>query len=210
MSLGLIRVLTALALPAAFAPAADLQSWHGADIPLFDRDRWAVRVRAEYRTGSQWPAAAQVRGGPELRFRASRKFTLIGLYHAIEGNSGGGDWDEYNRIFGGVEIPLLEGAKYTLTSRTAAERFFGSDAPGLARYRESVRLRIRTRLDPYTSTEVFFGGHGFIGVRPNAGVILPLTRRLGLDVGYHFDWREPRYGGVRHILYTYLRVRKAS
>lgn len=204
-----LRQFAVLALLAAAVPAADLQSWHGADIPLFDRDRWAFRVRAEYRTGSQWPAAAQVRGGPELRFRASRKVTLIGLYHAIEGKSTGGDWDEYNRVFGGVEFPLLSG-KYTLTSRTAAERFFGSDAPGLARYREMLRLRIRTKLDPYTSTEIFFGRHGFIGVRPNAGIVLPLSRRLGLDVGYHFDWREPRYGGIRHILYTYLRVRKAG
>jgi hypothetical protein len=189
--------------------AADLQSWHGADFQLLDSSKWALRVRGEYRTGSQWPVAAQFRGGPELRYRAHPRITVIGLFHAIEGKSATGDWDEYNRAFAGVEVPLT-GGKYRLTSRTAAERFFSSSAPGLARYREMLRLRFGTKFEPYTSGEIFFGRHGLIGVRPNAGFVLPLSRRVGLDIGYHFDWRGDRYGGLRHIVYTYLRFRKAG
>jgi hypothetical protein len=184
-----------------------MQSWHGADFTLLDKEKWALRLRAEYRTASQWPGAAQVRGGPELRYRVHPRVTLIGLFHAIEGRADVGIWEEYNRIFGGVELPLTRG-RFQLSSRTAAERFFSSREPGLARYRERLQLRLPGKLAPYTSGEVFFGGRGLIGIRPNFGLILPLSPRLGLDVGYHFDWRKDRYGGPRHILYTYFRLRK--
>lgn len=200
--------LLSILCAAILAPAADLQSWHGADFELLDRDRWSLRARGEYRTGSQWPTAAQFRGGPELRFRAHPRVTLIGLFHAIEGRSETGDWDEYNRLFAGVDLPLLRRRDFSLTSRTAAERFFSGNAPGLARYRERLTLRFPGKLQPYGSSEIFFGRHGLIGIRPNAGLVLPLHPGVGLDIGYHFDWRQERYGGVRHILYTYLRFGK--
>ena len=196
----------ALSLP---LPAADVEVWNGVELELVNTSRWMVRARGEARSTDAFRHLLQIRGVGDVRFSVAPKFSLVSQFHWVEGKSRIG-WDESNRMMGGFELPF-RGESRTFTVRSLVERSWIPGGSKYDRYRERFALRwTRLPLRPQVQAEIMADSHGWAASRPSFTVLVPVSKRVDLDMGYYFDFRPVRLGGNRQMVYTYFRIRRKA
>ncbi len=187
--------------------AAGLEVWNGIELEVLNSKRWLVRARGEVRTNDAFRHMLSIRGVGDVRYSVAPKFSLVSQFHVIEGKARLG-WDESNRLLGGFEVPF-RGESRTFTARTVYERNWLPLNRTYDRFRERLSLRwTRVWLKPQLMAEVITDSHGRAATRPSFTVLVPVAKRVELDIGYHFEFRPGRLGGNRQMVYTYFRIRR--
>jgi hypothetical protein len=186
--------------------AAELQSWHGLDAEILQRGSWSFRLRGDVRWTGPYKEVYQYRGGPEVRWSPTGRYTLVGMFQAIEGKGEFERFDESSRFFGGFEWVAPLRRLGALSSRSAVERFIGGDSGDYNRYRQSERVRWNLPLRPTTGCELLWDRAGFLTVRPQTSISLPINEHGALEITYIHDRRRQDAGALRHIIRTEFRL----
>lgn len=198
-------VLSALLGALAVAHAAPpFETWHSTDFQLHETPRVEWTFHTQFRTRARFSSLPYLRVGPVVRLRPTSWLSVQGGYWLQEGRSFR-NWEESQRIFAHVEVPLYQG-KAALFGRASMERFFVGDGPGYNRQRYRLVALLPGRWQTILSHEWFFDPQGLLSWRPGAGVRRRLSPRSSLDVTYFLDVRRPTAGGARHVLQTTLRI----
>ena len=198
-----MRLLLCLLLSAVAAGAWDqTETWNGVEVEWLNSRSWLVRTRTEIRSAGGFRQFLNVRAAADVRWRALPHFTLVTNTQVLEGRNRLAAWEESNRFLAGFELPF-QTKTAMFSARTAYEQFFVPGGAGYHRGRQRLAVRLTDlRWQPQASLEYFHDNLGWAAVRPSLGVLIPFSARLLLDAGYHYEFRPPRQGGNRHIIYT--------
>ncbi len=187
--------------------AGSVEVWNGAEVEWVNQKRWLWRTRGEVRSARAFQSCLQLRGSSDLRLNLAPHFTLLNQLHIVEGKRTGG-WEESNRIMAGFELPFT-GATRTYNARSLVERLWVPGGLVYDRFRERFSVRFtRLPLQPQHHSEIFLDQRGWAAYRPSLTIMIPISPRVALDAGYHFEWRPGRLGGSRQMVYTYFRIRR--
>jgi len=189
--------------------AADVEAWNGVELELVNNARWMLRARGESRSTDAFRDLLNVRGVADVRYHVASKLSLVGRFDYVEGRTRIG-WEDVSRVGAGVEMPF-RGEFRTFTSRTVVEHSWLPQGRRYDRFRERFSLRwTRVKLKPQLMAEVMADSQGWAAMRPSFTVLVPISKRVELDMGYHFEWRPGRLGGNRQMIFTYLRIRRQT
>lgn len=177
------------------------------ELELLNTNRWIVRTRGEIRTTDAFRRILQFRAVGDVRFSVAPHFTLVSQLHLVDSRNSS-NWDESNRLMAGFELPF-RGDNRNFTSRTLVERMWMPRGVIYQRYRERLALRwTRVPLQPQVQEELMTDSLGWAASRQTFTVLVPISKRVELDMGYHFEFRPSRLGGNRQMVYTYFRVKR--
>lgn len=206
-----------LLLAAAPGYAADAQVWHWWTNEIGVTDRVSVIIHGQHRTNRFSGDFLQGRTGPILRYKVTKKTTLIsGYYYRREPEPRRDTWGDSHRLFGGIENYADFGRYHRLPasrleSRLLVERFFNGPAGTLTDY---TRLRHRHRfsftewtVSPLLGYEVLAWREGLWGQRPHGGIRWQVNSSIMLDMAYQWDGRVPGAGSRNQLIFTNLFVR---
>lgn len=201
-------ILVAVMTCVAPASGGSVECWNGMEVEWLNSRSWLVRTRAEVRSAGGFRQFLNLRAAADVRWRALPHLTVVTNTQILEGRDRLAGWEESSRFLAGFELPYQ--GKWTMfTSRTAYEQFFVPGGAGYHRGRQRVAWRLTSvRWQPQASFEYFHDNLGWAAVRPSLSALIPLSERVLLDAGYHYEFRPPHMGGNRHMVYTYLRFRK--
>jgi Protein of unknown function (DUF2490) len=184
------------------AGAGEVWSWHALDVTVLKTPLAEVTLHGRLRTGRSVGTPQQGRAGVITKFGVLRNVTLIAGYYYGKEEDSAEEWQNFHRVFTGVEVPVFRKRALSADTRGVVERFFVVDGPQFSRYRHRVRLRTNGRVGPYLSSEWFFVRNGYLSGRYGAGVRWRCSDASSLEIGYLYDARRQTIGEPRHVIVT--------
>ena len=184
------------------AHAGEVWSWHAFDVTVSKTPLTEVILHGRLRTGRSFGTPQQGRAGVVTKFGVLRNVTLIAGYYYGKEEDSAEEWQNFHRVFTGIEVPVYRNHDLRVDTRGVVERFFVVNGPQFSRYRHRVRLRTDGRVGPYVSSEWFFVGDGYLSGRYGAGVRWRCAEGASFEVGYLYDARRPTIGEPRHVIVT--------
>lgn len=182
--------------------------WNGVEYEAMNTQRLLLRLRGEFRSSNAFRQFLSTRGIADLRAPVARHFAVVGQFQTVASHPRFRGWEDYNRATAGAEFPL-EREGFALTARVAGEHFWYGGVRDYQRHRERLVLRLsRVRFQPQMGVETIWDKQGWATTRAMSGLAFPISPRLQFDAGYYYDFRPPRHGGNRHIIFTLFRIRK--
>jgi hypothetical protein len=201
------RCALAAALFALPADAAtELFSWHTFDVRAMAVGKLEITVHSRLRTRHEASHLDQVRGGPLVRWAATKRLTLLGGFYHQPTQVSKDHWFKGQRLIAGVESPLYHRPGHAVAGRFLAEHFAGTGRPDYTRYRASLRWTVgRGRVRPFVQNETFAAWPGFHSSRQSGGASIRLSEEMSMDVSYLYDIRRAFWGGDRQAIVTSVR-----
>lgn len=197
-----LRAGLLLALSAGGVPAADFESWHSFDFSTYITSRTEVVAHSQLRTHSRFTGLNQFRIGPVLNYAARPRLRLVVGYYYRDVESSGDRWNNYHRIFAGMENPILS-RRVGMQSRTYLEHCYGHTSTPYNRWRQRMLVRWNRKVSPYAAVETFVRSNGVQMVRYSTGAQRRVSAQTSLEVSYCYE--DDKTGRDRHVLVTGLR-----
>lgn len=196
------RTLLFLAAGAALLPAADFESWHAFDLVPYGGGKLELTIHSQIRTRSRFHELSQFRFGPIARYSLHPNVRLVAGYYYRDVEDARVDWSDSHRLFFGMENPF-RGERWSVTSRTYVERYFGATTAPYSRFRHRLLAGVGAKTQPYGAVEYFLVAQGLQAIRYVGGVQRRMQHGVRFDLAYYFD----RYyiGANRQALVTSLR-----
>jgi hypothetical protein len=200
--MSLPRAVLLLAAGAAFAPAADFESWHAFDLVPYGGGNLELTLHSQFRTRSRFHELFQFRFGPIARYTVHPHVRLVAGYYYRNDADPDVDWRDSHRVFFGLENPF-RGGRWNVTSRAYLERYFGANIAPYSRFRHRLLVGAGARTQPFGAVEYFLLAQGLQAIRYAGGVQRGMQHGVRFDVAYYYD----RYyiGTSRQALVTSLR-----
>lgn len=188
------------------SPAAELFSWHAVDTRVVSQGRFELTLHHRTRTRHEITYLDQSRVGPVARWTVNPRLALLGGYYFQPQQIRPHTWSEGQRVFFGVETPLVNRRGSVLAMRAVAERHMFTGRPAYNRYRTSLRWTMgQARLRPFVQNELLAVWPGFHSTRNSGGLSFRLSPVASLDVSYLYDTRRTFWGGDRQSIVTSIR-----